>query len=326
MQTRRGLATAGLAVALVLALSAAALPVAAHVNHVSADAQHSADGTLVLEWEFVGSDGWVVVRADDDGEPGRVLGHRRTTPEEAFRTDTTVTVDESAWSEWGDSRTVWVVLHEEGGGEGFDPADDPMQTGLTGDPAGSRIAVAKADGPVSVTAQGFQPEPVRNGTVTIRRVELDEPGYVAVHTLDAEIAANAEDGDVGDPVGRTRLAAGVHDNVTVQLSDAYRSNASREALLAAVLYTGRGGFETASTTPVRAGDALVRTAFGVEIRGDAIEGPTPTPTAESGALVTTPESTASPSPTATGDGAGFGLLAAGLALAVTAGLAARRSR
>jgi len=314
--------------AAVVILAAAAMPVAAHVNHVSADPQRTADGTLTLEWEFVGTDGWVVVRADDDGDPGAVLGHRRATTEEAFRTDTTVRVDDAAWAEWGDSRTVWVVLHQENGGEGFALEDDPMQTGITGDPAGSRITVATADGATSVTAQGFQPETVRDGTVTIRRVELDAPGYVAVQTLDAEVAATARDGDVGAPVGATALDAGVHDNVTVQLSDAYLANASSEALLTAVLYTGTGGFDANTSTPVTAGDALVRTAFGVEFRGDAVDGPTPTPTTDSGALVTTPAS-ASPTGTpsgagaATGDGTGLGPVVAVLALAGAVAVARR---
>ncbi len=321
----RGLGIAGVAVALVLTLSAAAVPVAAHVDHVSSDDQHTADGTVVLEWEFVGSDGWVAVRADD-GQPGAVLGHRRVDPETAFRTDTTVAIDEEAWADWDGSRTVWVVLHGEGGGEGFDPAEDPMRTGLTGDPAGSRIVVERADGPASVTAQGFQPETSTDGTVTIRRVELDDPGYVAVHTVDAEVAATATDADVGDAVGATRLDAGVHDNVTVELADAYLADAGTEDLLTAVVHAGTEGFEAASTEPVTAGDALVRTAFGVEFRGEVVAGPTPTATSEGADLVTTPEpagtaTAASPSP---GDGAGFGALVAAVALAVAAALSGRR--
>jgi len=317
------LVVAVLAVAATLAVAVA--PVVAHVDHVETDDQVSADGTLRLEWEFVGSDGWVAVRADDGGDPGRGLGHRRANPEQPFRTDTTVGIDEAAWADWNGSRDVWVVLHREDGGEGFDPAEDPLRTGLDGEPAGSRITVERADAPASVTAQGFQPETSTDGTVTVRRVELPEDGFVAVHPVDADVAANAADEDVGDPVGAVQLDAGVHENVTVELEEAYLATVDTEELFSAVLYTGSEGFEAESTAPVTVDDALVRTTFGVEFRGDVVEGPTPTPTEPDEDLVTTPEATDTPSPTPTaGDGAGVGVAAAMVALVLGGLLAARR--
>jgi hypothetical protein len=217
------------------------------------------------------------------------------------------------------------VLHREHGGAGFDPAEDPLRTGLNGDPAGSRITVARADAPASVTTQGFQPETSTDGTVTVRRVELPEDGFLAVHPVDADIAANAADEDVGDPVGAVQLDAGVHENVTVELEGAYLATADTEELFSAVLYTGSEGFEAESTAPVAVEDALVRTTFAVEFRGDVVEGPTPTAPDED--LVTTPDATDTPSPTPTaGDGAGGGVAAALVALAVGGLLAGRRDR
>jgi hypothetical protein len=321
MPRSRILVVAVLTVAATLAVAVA--PVVAHIDHVETDDQVSADGTLLLEWEFVGSDGWVAVRADDGGDPGRSLGHRRANPEQPFRTDTTVGIDGAAWADWNGSRDVWVVLHREDGGEGFDPAEDPLRTGLDGEPAGSRITVERADAPASVTAQGFQPETSTDGTVTVRRVELPEDGFVAVHPVDADVAANAADEDVGDPVGTVQLDAGVHENVTVELERAYLATADTEELFSAVLYTGSEGFEAESTAPVTVDDALVRTTFGVEFRGDVVEGPTPTEPDED--LVTTPEATDTPSPTPTaGDGASVGVAAALVALALGGLLAARR--
>jgi hypothetical protein len=319
--------------AVTVALSLVAVPVAAHTNHVEADAQHSVDGTVLLEWEFVGTDGWVAVRGDDGGEPGAVLGHRRVTPREAFRTDTAVRIDEAVWADWAGSRTVWVVLHQEDGGEGFDPEDDPMQTGFGGDPAGSRIVVERADGPARVTAQSFQPENSTDGTVTVRRVELPEPGYVAVHAVDGDVAANVGDEDVGDPGGAVHLEAGVHDNVTVELDEAALARAEPQELLSTVLYTGSDRFEADSTEPVTAGDTLVRTTFGVEFGSDVVEGPTPTPTVADEEMVTTPEpaATSSARPTSSGtptsgDGAGVGPLVAAVALALGGLPVARRAR
>lgn len=312
----------GLAVAALLGVAVA--PVAAHVNHVEADDQRSADGTLLVEWEFVGTDGWVVVRADDGGEPGEVLGHRRVTPETAFRTDTTVAIDEAAWADIEGSRDVWVVLHREEGGEGFDIEDDPMQTGFSGDPAGTRLTVEKADGATSVAAQGFGAETVTDGTVTVRRVELATDGYLAVHAVDGDIAANVEDGDVGEPVGSVELSAGVHENVTVELDESFVADAQREELLAAVAYDGGDGFEADSTAPVTAGDSLVSTVFGAEFRNQSA-GPTPTPTPGESSIVNTPASTPTPTTTPTGtEGSGAGIGALGTALALVVALVVAR--
>ena len=312
-----------LAVGLVLATAVA--PVAAHVNDIEADDQRSVDGTLLLEWEFVGTDGWVAVRADDGGDPGEVLGHRRVTPEMAFRTDTTVEIDENAWASVEDSQEVWVVLHSEGEGEGFDPEEDPLQTGFSGEPAGTRVTVERAAAPTSVTAQGFGAETSTGGTVTVRRVELAKAGHVAVHRVDGDIAANVADEDVGEAVGSVKLSAGVHENVTVDLEGSFREEASGETLLAAVVYAGDGAFGDDGTTAVTAGGSLVSTVFGVELRGSNSTEPTPTPTPEEADVVNTPEPTATTTSTE-GDGAGPGPATMGLALAVAATLAAVRRR
>ena len=313
------------ALAVGLLAATAVVPVAAHVNDVEADDQRSADGTLRLEWEFVGTDGWVVVRADDGGDPGEVLGHRRVTPETAFRTDTTVEIDENAWASVEDSREVWVVLHSEGEGEGFDPEEDPLQTGFSGEPAGTRVTVERAAAPTSVAAQGFGAETSTDGTVTVRRVELAEAGHVAVHRVDGDIAANVADEDVGEAVGSVKLSAGVHENVTVDLEESFREEASGETLLAAVVYAGDGAFGDDGTTAVTAGGSLVNTVFGVKLRGSNSTGPTPTPTPEEADVVNTPEPTATTTSTE-GNGAGPGPATMGLALAVAATLAAVRRR
>ena len=318
-------AVIAVALAVGLVLATAVAPVAAHVNDIEADDQRSADGTLLLEWEFVGTDGWVAVRADDGGDPGEVLGHRRVTPETAFRTDATVEIDENAWASVEDSREVWVVLHSEGEGEGFDPEEDPLQTGFSGEPAGARVTVERAAAPTSVAAQGFGAETSTDGTVTVRRVELAEAGHVAVHRVDGDIAANVADEDVGEAVGSVKLSAGVHENVTVDLEKSFREEASGETLLAAVVYVGDGAFGDDGTTAVTAGGSLVNTVFGVKLRGSNSTGPTPTPTLEEADVINTPEPTATTTSTE-GDGAGPGPATMGLALVVGAALAAVRRR
>ena len=207
-----------LSVAVVVVLCVAVVPAAAHVSGVEADDQRSADGTLHLEWEFADAGSWVVVRADDGGEPGEVLGYRRAADETAFRTDTTVAVDDGAWSEVAGGRELWVVLHSEAGGEGFDPEEDPMETAF-GEPAGSRLTVERAAGATNVAAQGFGAQTSTDGTVAVRRAELAEDGYLAVHAVDADSSASAGDDDIGEAVGVVELSAGVHENVTVELDE-----------------------------------------------------------------------------------------------------------
>ncbi|PSP80565.1 hypothetical protein BRC88_04955 [Halobacteriales archaeon QS_4_69_225] len=318
-----------LSVAVVALLCVAVVPAAAHVSGVEADDQRSADGTLRLEWEFADGGSWVVVRADDGGEPGEVLGYRRATDETAFRTDTTVAVNDGAWSEVAGSRELWVVLHSEAGGERFDPEEDPMETAF-GEPAGSRLTVERAAGATNVAAQGFGAQTSTDGTVAVRRAELAEDGYLAIHAVNADSSASAGDEDIGEAVGVVELSAGVHDNVTVELDEGYLSEAESETLLAAVVHAGGDEFGADATAPVTAGGAPVSTVFGVELRTAGAATPTPTP-AESSLVTTAADAGGSPTatPTATGtdgDGAGVGAVWAAVAVALAAGLAVLRRR
>jgi hypothetical protein len=302
----------------------AVAPVAAHINHVAVDDQRSDDGTIHVEWEFVGVDGWVVVRADDGGEPGAVLGHRRTT-DTGFQTGTTVAIDEAAWNATTGSRDVWVVLHREERNDGFDIEDDPMLQTF-GEPAGTQLTVEKAERAASVTAESFSPQQPEDGAVRVRRAELPEAGYLAVHPVDAEIAAEANDSDVGAPVGWVALSAGVHRNVSVEVDESVVPGSEGPQLLEAAVYRGEDGFEAATTRRLTAGEKPVTTTFGAEFPGGS--GATPSPTPAESAVVTTPPPTETEGPTPTptpsgGDGDAAGALAAGLALGAAL-LAARR--
>ena len=58
----------------VLVLASAPLPVAAHLNHVTAGTQQTPDGTVIVESSFASNDGYLTVQRDDGGEPGEVVG------------------------------------------------------------------------------------------------------------------------------------------------------------------------------------------------------------------------------------------------------------
>jgi len=312
---------AGLAVvlAVVALLLAAVGPAAAHANNVEADAQISTDGTLVVEWEFSEVDGWLAVREDDGGEPGEPVGARRVDSESAFQTDTTIRIDEGEWASTTGGRDLWVTLHREEGGDGFDPDDDPVVTFFE-NVAGSRLTVAPGERPARVSAEGFGSQAVTDDTVTVRRVELPEDGFVALHESSADVPQDADGSHLGDVVGVTELEAGVHENVTVDLAASFVAGGARDEVVQAVVYRGDGSLDAAATERVRAGEAPVETAFRLEFAGHAS---TPVETADGSPVVITPEATATPATPdggADADGAGVGPL--GAVGAVAAAIAA----
>ncbi|MEX2550056.1 MAG: plastocyanin/azurin family copper-binding protein [Nitriliruptoraceae bacterium] len=85
----------------------------------------SGDGNsvVVAEATISGSDGWIVVHADDDGGPGAVLGH--VALPEGTSSNVEVPLDEAL----GADATVWPMLHVDAGEEGvyeFPGTDGPV--------------------------------------------------------------------------------------------------------------------------------------------------------------------------------------------------------
>lgn len=330
---RTSLATLLVAVLAVAGVALVAGTALAHTNDVNADPQVTDDGTVLVEWEFTAADGFLVLREYEDGEPGAPIGHRPVSEDSGFRTDIEVEIDDDAWADIEESREIYVALHRNEGDPGFDIEEDPILT-FFGQNAGTSFTVARGP-PARVTAQEFQAERVTNGTARVRRAELPEDGFVAVHTVDAETAEAATADDIGEAVGTSEpLSAGVHGNVTVDLEDAYlqavREDGGGGQLVAAVVYAGETA-DPAAATPVTAGAVPVHAVFGIDVPAEA--GSTPTPTPEESAVVNTPAETRTPMPTATtattadaeADGTGPGAALGALAV-LAAGLLAYRRR
>lgn len=342
VRMRRSVAV-GLALAIGLAL--VAVPAAAHTNTVAVDSQVSADGTVVVEAATSLVDAFVVVHDREDGQLGAVLGYVPITQNDGYRQGVPVEIDDDAWADWGDNRTVWVVLHREGSGDGFDPDEDPIQENTFGTLAAERITLAKDDGETSVIAERFEPQQTGENAVTVSRVALATDGHVAVRAVTDE--------GVGRVLGSTSLSAGATTNVSVQIDGSVFAERGRSVTLVAQAYAGDGGFEDARQ--VRAGGTSVRSEFEVERTGSidatpADEGGTPTgtgngtdtaavvtPTDEGNGTGTTATGTESRvvtpagTPTATartdaatatattgGSGPGFGIAAAAAGVAVFA--------
>ncbi len=219
-----------------------------HGNHVNVDAQVTGDGRVVVESYFSTPGGFVVVRADDGGEPGRVLGHAEA-PQGRWN-DVTVPVDGGDLPSEG-STTLWAVLHRDDGDGEFDPDDDPPIEGF-GAVAGSQFRVRTGPAPVSVVA-ATQGDRRSNGSVVLDRVELASPGHVVVHADDR--------GDLGRVVGYVPLEPGTHQDVRVALNASHFREQSTSFELRAVVYADDGdcAFDPDDDRPVTVGDDPVAT-------------------------------------------------------------------
>lgn len=268
--TTPGVAVAVLAVLVVLAGVPA--PVNAHVNDVGVDAQVSADGTVVVETVFIGTDGFVVLHESNGSAPGDPVGHAAVSDEGGLKEDVTVDVAAATWRNWSGDRRVWAVLHADDGDGEFEPDEDEMIEQF-GDPAGEQFTLERGDAAAYVTAREFAPQPSDDGTVRIRSVALPTDGHVVLR-------ADADDGP-GEPLGSTAVPAGTHQNVTVAIDERFFRDQEESFTLYAAAYAdgGDGAFDDADE-PIEAGSDPVATRFGVEKTGELT--PTPTVTGDDG--------------------------------------------
>ncbi|MWG35857.1 DUF7282 domain-containing protein [Halomarina oriensis] len=341
--TRRVLAVA---LTTVLVLASVPLPVSAHGNSVSVDSQVAADGTIVVENSLFVSDGFIVVHATNEtGGVGPALGERFVPNGLGLQRGVTVNVSDDAWAEWGDEREVWVVAHHDTNRNGeFDPGTDRALSSF-GRLAGERVTVGKSDAPANVVVEGFSRVEAANGTMTLHGVTLPEPGYVALERA-------SENGSV-ELVGVTRLDAGTHRDVAVNLTESFLARTPGDVELRAKLY--REGSEpfairdrpsARANDPFTAGEENVSTLFPATVAGDGatssseVQVNTPRPTTDvpaSGASTDRDTATAGGATaddatdprsdgTSSGTGPGFGLAVAALAVVGALLALARRPR
>ncbi|WP_256297218.1 DUF7282 domain-containing protein [Haloarchaeobius salinus] len=231
----------------------------AHGNHVSVDAQVTADGTVVVEALFSRSSGFLVLHADRGGEPGVPVGH--VALEDGPHTDFAVALDDDAWADHTGNRTYWVVIHRDVDGNGeFDWGVDEPVPSLGGPAPGVRVPVRRGeDGDVRVLASDPElvGQRIDSPAATVRRVELDRPGRVVLRTV--------ENGTPDEVVGSQRLDSSTHENVSVALDQAYFDGLrdGQSVRLAATVQTGEGN------ESVRVGDETVATRFAVRKVPDA---------------------------------------------------------
>ena len=198
-----------LAALFVALLVLSATPATAHGNHIEADAQRSADGTVMVETVLPLVDGFVVLHRSENGGPGEAIGHKRMVADAGFQRGVRVQMNAEAWDNWNGSDELWIVYHENNGAATFDPEEDPALS-VFGSITGSSIQLERANQSVSLLAEQSRPQETTNSTATLGPVELHQPGYAVLRT---------EPGTDGHVVGVTPLDAGVHENVTVDFDD-----------------------------------------------------------------------------------------------------------
>lgn len=285
--------------ALVVLLIVLVAPAAAHTNHVSADTQISADGTVVVEALFPADDAWLALHLDDGGDPGAVVGYRRIAGGE-FHEDTPVKIGNETWRNWTDSRRLHVVLHNPDGDGEFDAAEDEAIVSF-GDVVSDELRLEKGS-TARVTGESFGPEETDDGTITIRSAHLPASGYVVLHNESAD----------GAVVGRTALDAGAHDSVQVALDEAFYRNRGEQFTVFATLVVddGDGEFDADDSRLAVDGDP-VGTLLGLTKVGNG----TATDDAESTGSAATATTTAAASPADTGSPGGIGGLETGAIVA-----------
>ncbi|MFC4407637.1 DUF7282 domain-containing protein [Haloarchaeobius iranensis] len=320
-----------LLLAFAMVSSLVAMPVAAHGSHVRADPQVSDDGSIVVESMFSVNGGYLVVHQDQGDQPGRPVGV--VDIDSGARSNFEIQIDQQHWDEHEGNRSYWVVLHRDQNPDdgGFDPMVDSAVTGLHGSYVAARIPVGKsADGAARVLAAEYNGQRADSPSVTLSRVQLNQPGYVVLQRVEA--------GAPTEVVGTRSLDAGTYDDLSVDIDESLFESMSVDSTqsLAATLHTsdGDGSFDAEHDAVVAPDGQPVRTFFSFSKVENASATTQPLINTPAGTQQGTPAETVAASETpdgttesddSTGATPGFGLVAA-LVAALLAAFVVRRRR
>jgi hypothetical protein len=258
-----------LSLALLVALVGLSVPAAAHaINHLSADPQVSADGTVVIESAYATEDGFLVLYRDWDGSSGEVVGVRPFSAATRDVTEVEASVNASVWSSLPANTTLTAVLHADADGDGrFDPSTDAPLSSF-GRATQATFTVRDGADRAYVSAAGAAPQRTMSN-VTVRAVTLPADGHLVIRT--------STGGEPGAVLGSVPLEAGVHRNVSVSLDSSYLASRNGTFAVFAMAYTDDGNGELdGGDRPVFAGEEYVATRFSVDPspEGSVINTPT----------------------------------------------------
>jgi hypothetical protein len=235
------------------------------VNYVSADAQVTPDGTVLVEATFSEEFGWAVVHERTDDGYGEALGATRLSRRNAFYTDIAVTIEDDAWANWT-TRDVVVVLHGENGTGEYTTEDPPL--GGFGVIVTDRFVVEQGERAV-VTGEDDFPQRPGEPTVTVRQATLPERGHLVVRNRTAD----------GRIIGTRTLDAGTYRNVSVAVNESFYEATGGSFAARVSLHRADGDSQFDGDEPAfRAGNESVATRFRIEPEraGGAVTTPVPT--------------------------------------------------
>lgn len=161
-------------------------------------------GELTAKSVAAESRGWLVIRADDGGQAGEVLGYTQVPAGESE--NVVVTID-PFWAD--ETGTMYAVLHVDQGQLGefeFPGPDAPEQSGS--DPIAELFSVDRQVALPTVVAD--DQEVAEDGLVTVAKVVAPGPGYVALHS--------AEEDEIGRMLAYAPVKTGLNENLVLAIN------------------------------------------------------------------------------------------------------------
>jgi hypothetical protein len=149
---------------------------------------HPVEESVTVPSARLADDGYLVVRTDDGGEPGEVVGQRSLTA--GTHENVTVPVDRQALPANGTSAYLWVTVYRDDGDGAFDAEDDGPVT-VAGSPVQSRIVAVLNATEREMSVGVNTPEPTTNDAAT--------GGDTTTARSDGASAGTTGGGDTGMP-------------------------------------------------------------------------------------------------------------------------------
>lgn len=179
------------------------------------------DGIVIVPEAVSPALGWVVIHADDNGQPGDVIGYRAV--HEGVNKDLIVPIDVEAATP-----RLYAMLHLDLGQRGkfeFPGVDKPVT--VNGQVVVKSFQVTGLPEPTPTPSVTVENQPIKNGTVTVADVVSDGPGWIVIH--------RDEGGAPGTVIGYAAVESGDNQNVQVEVDVAQATDT-----LYAMLHTDAG--------------------------------------------------------------------------------------
>lgn len=192
--------------------------------------------------------GWIVIHADDNGQPGPVIGYRAV--HEGVNQDLIVPIDVEVATP-----TLYAMLHSDLGQRGkfeFPGVDKPVT--VDGQIVVKSFQVTGLPEPTPTPSVTVEDQPIQDGTITVAEVVSDGPGWIVIHRDDG--------GAPGAVIGHAAVESGTNQDVQVEIDAAQATDT-----LYAMLHTDAGEVGTyefpGADSPVQVDGEVVVQPFNV---------------------------------------------------------------